>query len=97
MPDTTSGPRQHLMTSQIRKFDDRLPRQRGGLKMQQLNKAVRDLLSGLHGEESGQDLIEYAMIAALIALAATAGMGTVAAAVNGVFSSVGVKIRAYIV
>jgi pilus assembly protein Flp/PilA len=65
--------------------------------MQQLNKAVRDLLSGLHREDSGQDLVEYALIAVLIALAATAGMGSVAVAVNEVFSSVGVKIRAYIV
>jgi len=35
---------------------------------------LRSLLAELHGEESGQDLIEYALIAALIALAATVGM-----------------------
>jgi len=64
--------------------------------MNQLTMAMREILNDLHREDSGQDLIEYAMIAALIALAATAGMGTVASAVNGVFSSVGVKIRAYI-
>ncbi|MBI4164196.1 MAG: Flp family type IVb pilin [Acidobacteria bacterium] len=51
----------------------------------------------LHREDSGQDLIEYALIAALIALSAVAGMGSVAKAVNDVFSSVSVKIKAYII
>lgn len=51
----------------------------------------------LHREDSGQDLIEYALIAALIALSAVAGMGSVAKALNDIFSSVGEKINAYIV
>ena len=51
----------------------------------------------LHREDSGQDLIEYALIAALIALSAVAGMGSVAKALNDIFSSVGEKIRAYLV
>ena len=51
----------------------------------------------LHREDSGQDLIEYALIAALIALSAVAGMGSVAKALNDIFSSVGEKIHAYIV
>jgi pilus assembly protein Flp/PilA len=51
----------------------------------------------LHLEDSGQDLIEYALIAALIALSAVAGMGSVAKALNDIFSSVGEKIKAYIV
>jgi pilus assembly protein Flp/PilA len=50
-----------------------------------------------HREDSGQDLIEYALIAALIALSAVAGMGSVAKGLNDIFSSVGEKIRAYIV
>ena len=65
--------------------------------MNQFTTAIREILNDLHREDSGQDLIEYALIAALIALAATAGMGSVATAVNDIFSSVGVKIRAYIV
>ncbi|PYV28294.1 MAG: Flp family type IVb pilin, partial [Acidobacteria bacterium] len=43
---------------------------------------VREVLSSLHREESGQDLIEYALLAALIALAATFGMGVVASDIN---------------
>jgi pilus assembly protein Flp/PilA len=51
----------------------------------------------LHREDSGQDLIEYALIAALIALSAVAGMGSVAKAINDIFSSVSEKIKAYVV
>jgi len=57
--------------------------------------SLRGLLADLHREESGQDLIEYALIAALIALAATVGMGTVAKAVNTAFSSIGAKLTSY--
>lgn len=43
-------------------------------------------------DEKGQDLIEYALVAALIALAATAGMNTVASNINTAFSKVGSKL-----
>jgi Flp pilus assembly pilin Flp len=56
---------------------------------------IRETLVRLHGEDSGQDLIEYAWIAALIALAATVGMGTVAKAINEAFSSIGDKLATY--
>jgi len=49
----------------------------------------------LHREDSGQDLIEYALVAALIALAATAGVSTVATALNDAFSSIGAKLKSY--
>ncbi|HEY3988544.1 MAG TPA: Flp family type IVb pilin [Acidobacteriaceae bacterium] len=39
--------------------------------------------------EEGQDLIEYAMVVALIAFATTAGMQTAAAGVNTVFTTIG--------
>lgn len=45
-------------------------------------------------DESGQDLIEYALVVALIALAATAGMGTVANAINTAFTKIGSKLGA---
>jgi pilus assembly protein Flp/PilA len=56
---------------------------------------VKGSLVELHRGESGQDLIEYALIAALIALAATVGMGTVAKAINTAFSSIGTKLTTY--
>ena len=56
---------------------------------------IRETLVRLHQEDSGQDLIEYALIAALIALAATVGMGTVAKAINDAFSTIGAKLVTY--
>ncbi len=56
---------------------------------------LRGLLAELNREDSGQDLIEYALIAALIALAATVGMGSVATAINTAFSSIGAKLTSY--
>ena len=50
-------------------------------------------LQALHNDESGQDLIEYALVAALIALAATAGMGVLATDINQAFSSIGSKLE----
>ena len=47
-------------------------------------------------DESGQDLIEYALVVALIALAATAGMSTVASAINAAFAAIGTKLAKYV-
>jgi len=47
-------------------------------------------------DENGQDLIEYALVVALIAFAATAGMSTLATAINTAFSNVGTKLGVYI-
>jgi pilus assembly protein Flp/PilA len=46
-------------------------------------------------EDNGQDLIEYALVAGLIALAATAGMNTVAGDINNAFTAIGTKITSY--
>ena len=53
-------------------------------------------LANLHNEESGQDLIEYALVVALIALAATAGMSTLPTAINVAFSKLGSILAVYI-
>ncbi len=55
---------------------------------------LMQVLSTLHREESGQDLIEYALLAALIALAATAGMSVVASDINNAFVKIGSKLSA---
>ena len=46
-------------------------------------------------DESGQDLIEYALVVALIAFAATAGMSSVATAINTAFTGIGTKLTTY--
>jgi pilus assembly protein Flp/PilA len=50
------------------------------------------LLQNLHREESGQDLIEYALVAALIAFAAVAAMQGLANSINSAFSIIGSKL-----
>jgi pilus assembly protein Flp/PilA len=55
-------------------------------------KTLVNLLRGLHKDESGQDLIEYALVAALIAFAAVAAMQTLATQINGAFSTIGSKL-----
>ena len=47
-------------------------------------------------DEEGQDLIEYALVVALIAFAATAGMGSLAASLNAAFTNIGTKVTGYI-
>jgi pilus assembly protein Flp/PilA len=47
-----------------------------------------NVLRKFHQEESGQDLIEYALIGLLIALGAIAGMGTVASSINAEFTKI---------
>jgi len=46
----------------------------------------------LHREESGQDLIEYALVAALIAFAAVSAMTGLAGSINTAFSVIGSKL-----
>jgi pilus assembly protein Flp/PilA len=52
------------------------------------NQKMLDILKTLHKEESGQDLIEYALIAALIAVACITAMKGVATAINNEFNKV---------
>jgi pilus assembly protein Flp/PilA len=46
-------------------------------------------------DENGQDLIEYALVVALIAFAATAGMSVVAGDINAAFTNIGTKLTHY--
>ena len=64
--------------------------------MEQLLSSLRQSLAALQREDSGQDLIEYALIAALIALGAVAGMSFVASSINSAFSIVGNKLQNYV-
>ena len=50
----------------------------------------------LLSDERGQDLIEYALVVALIAFAATAGMSSVATKINTAFNNIGSKLTTYI-
>jgi pilus assembly protein Flp/PilA len=52
------------------------------------------ILSNLVKDESGQDLIEYALVALLIALGATAAMSTLATNITAAFTAVSSKLNA---
>jgi pilus assembly protein Flp/PilA len=56
---------------------------------------MQSLKDALIADQSGQDLIEYALVVALIALAATAGMGTVATAISNAFAKIGSRLTTY--
>ena len=59
------------------------------------NLALRALIS-LHQDEAGQGLVEYLLILALVAFAATAGMGSLASGLNSAFSQIGIILGQYI-
>ena len=63
--------------------------------MQRFWTRLRAEIVLLHTEETAQDLVEYALVAVIIALAATAGMGSVAKQINDVFSTVAKRIGGY--
>jgi len=47
-------------------------------------------------DDQGQDLIEYCLVVALIAFAATVGMGSVASKINVAFTNIGTKLTSYV-
>jgi pilus assembly protein Flp/PilA len=53
------------------------------------------LKDALVRDESGQDLIEYALVVALIALAATVSMKAVATSIGAAFTSISTKLTTY--
>ena len=57
-------------------------------KMLQFYIKVQDLMT----REDGQDLVEYALVASLLSLAATAAMGSLASAITGAFAAIGAKL-----
>ena len=50
----------------------------------------------LHEEESGQGLVEYVLLVALVAFAATAGMSSLASGVNSAFTQVSTVLGKYV-
>ena len=54
------------------------------------------MLKHLHRDEEGQGLVEYLLILALVAFAATAGMNSLASGLNSAFAAIGVILGQYI-
>ena len=53
---------------------------------------MKNLLTRLINDTEGQDLIEYALLAALVALGAVVGMGYLAGGINSKFSAVSTSL-----
>jgi len=51
--------------------------------------SAQALLKSLHRDERGQGLVEYLLVLALVALAATAGKSTLTSGINSVFTKIG--------
>ena len=65
------------------------------LKLYVKFQTLKGRLPGMAADERGQDLIEYALVVALIAFAAAAGMSTVASKINAAFTNIGTKLTTY--
>jgi len=57
---------------------------------------MKTLIHSFHRDESGQDLIEYALVAALVGFACVAGMDAMAGKINQAFSTIGSKLSSAI-
>jgi Flp pilus assembly pilin Flp len=55
-----------------------------------------ELLKNFHAEESGQDLVEYALVLAAIAFAVVAGSGSLAAVLSNALTLINGKISSAI-
>jgi pilus assembly protein Flp/PilA len=61
------------------------------VRIQTLGGSLRNMVA----DQGGQDLIEYALVVALIAFAAAAGMSTMAGKINAAFTNIGTKLTTY--
>lgn len=61
------------------------------MKTQFLNVMAR-----LHNDEAGQGLVEYLLVIALVAFAATAGMTSLAGKLSSAFTQIGTTLGTYI-
>jgi len=61
-----------------------------------MNKKIKGLVNQLRQDESGQGLVEYLLILALVAFAATAGMNSLATGLNSAFAKISTVLGTYI-
>ena len=64
--------------------------------MRPLIGKLLERLQCLIKREDGQDLVEYALVVAMIAFAATAGMKTLASGINTAFTHINASLGNYV-
>ena len=57
---------------------------------------TRNLAIGFWNDESGQDLIEYALVAALVGLGSVASMNSLATSIASAFNGIGTTLSSSI-
>ena len=55
-------------------------------------KSVKSYLRGLVRDESGQDLIEYALVAGLVSLGCVALLGSTSTKIQTIFTNIGTAL-----
>jgi len=55
-------------------------------------KNMKQLLKNLIAEDSGQDLIEYALVAALVGLGAVTAMKSLGTPISTAFTNIGTRV-----
>jgi pilus assembly protein Flp/PilA len=61
-----------------------------------MNTVILSFLNRLHEDEAGQGIVEYMLIIALVAFAATAGMSSLASGVNSAMTKIASVLGVYI-
>ena len=61
-----------------------------------MKNLILESLNRLHNDEAGQGIVEYMLIIALVAFAATAGMSSLASGVNSAMIKIGSILGVYI-
>ncbi len=61
-----------------------------------MKSMILSSLKRLHKDEAGQGMVEYVLIVALVAFAATAGMSSLASGLNSAFTEISKIIGKYI-
>jgi pilus assembly protein Flp/PilA len=64
--------------------------------MSSIPSAIYAFLRSIVVREEGQDLVEYALIMAMITLGSVTGMGSLASGINDVFSSVATTLTSHV-
>ncbi len=59
-------------------------------------KHTKQLVARFVGDESGQNMVEYALVIVLVALAAVAAMGSLGKTVSTAFSNIGSTLNSTI-
>ena len=61
-----------------------------------MTQVILKSLARLHKDDSGQGLVEYALILALVAFAAVIAMQTLAIDINAAFTGIGSTLAVYV-